>query len=1154
MNKNKINDAEVIAEDYFEWEIENWIPNLDNTRISPEFYAGGHQWNIKLYPNGDDYVGKKEFISLYLENIDIFKEKHHHIYSDFTFFIRNFDNYSCFTTKEKASIYYLNKNNDDNIPLDCMNKMDFYIRNIDDNNTNKKKKGKNRKKSVSTLIENEKVVIGAYIRVYKFNEEKYINELMDLIKDKGQDVIVESYYEWKIDNWDQLQQMEYSYSPEFKVGGLKWRLKLCSNTFDNQENIENTENTKTDNTSLYIENLDVLGYDSLHICAKAIFSIRHHQDYSYYIEKESSSFNYFSKENNISGLYHFIDKSILFGDNNNNINKSFVEDNKIVISIYIRLYEYQLEHYLDEMNSFIEVDNKKDKNEIVGEDCYEWEIEQWDEENVKSSSDFMIGGHLWNITLYPKGDKEVREKPENNGEIASIYLENVDGTEENFSHFYAQYILFIRNYNDYSCYIRKRTFSFYDINKQHNKIDFKIKNDKSFTSLIENGKTVIGAYIRVFKYNKEKYINELKGLIKEKNQNQYETIDDYYYEWKIDNYKDLKNEEYSPELIAGDYKWKIKLYTNNNRKDNNYVSVYLENMDITNENSIHICVNVVYVFRNYYDYSFYNVKDYSICHYYSKNKNILGINNFIKKSDLFIKNEISRKPLVEENGKTVVGVYLRLYKYKIVQYMDELKFFIHGNEKKNYEMVSDNYYEWNIENWSKMEYLEWSPTFMAGGYKWKINLWPNGYRNKKKYVSVYLENLDVSKEQSSHICAMFTLIFRHYYDYSRFISYVSSYNYFNNNKKESGCPEFEKRDYLSNKDNNSNKSIIEDDKFVIGAYIRVYKYNKKEQYYEELKSLIKNDKMKNNKIVNENYYEWQIESWNSIDNLKYSPEFLIGDYKWKIVLYLNSDEDKEKDNISLWLTNTDTSNDNSLHVCANFIFTLKNYNDYSCFIGKEDKSLNYFSKDRNIWGFKHFIKKSYLTEKNKIINNKSVIENDKIAIGTYIRIYKYKIEQYIEESKFFLKDENINNNKIIDESHNQWKINNWSKFENINYSPEFTIGGYKWKIKLCPHGDDDVEGNDNVSLYLVFADKFEEKPPPIFFNYVIALRNYNNSSCFIPYVSYYNNLEKRKLEFGNPKFIKVSDLVSKNKKNKSIIENDKVIISTYVWLYKDEKL
>jgi len=35
-----------------------------------------------------------------------------------------------------------------------------------------------------------------------------------------------------------------------------------------------------------------------------------------------------------------------------------------------------------------------------------------------------------------------------------------------------------------------------------NKIDFCVKNNKSNISLIQNGKTVIGTYIRVYKYNK----------------------------------------------------------------------------------------------------------------------------------------------------------------------------------------------------------------------------------------------------------------------------------------------------------------------------------------------------------------------------------------------------------------------------------------------------------------------------------------------------------------------------------------------------------------------------------------------------------------------------------------------------------------------------
>jgi hypothetical protein len=245
----------------------------------------------------------------------------------------------------------------------------------------------------------------------------------------------------------------------------------------------------------------------------------------------------------------------------------------------------------------------------------------------------------------------------------------------------------------------------------------------------------------------------------------------------------------------------------------------------------------------------------------------------------------------------------------------------------------------------------------------------------------------------------------------------------------------------------------------------------------------------------------------------------------------------------------DIVNYNSLHICANFVFSIRNSNDYSCFIGQEEKSLNYFSKDKNIWGFKHFIKISELLSKNKHSNNKAIIENDKLTVGVFIRLYKYKIEQYIDESKFFLKYDTVNKTEIKDKCHFQWKIKDCINLDDINYSPEFIVGGYKWRIKLC------LNENEYLSIYLIFEDEIKEDSPPLFFNYVLAIRNYNNSSCFVPYVSFYNKIYDDRLEYGNPKFIKISDLSIKNMiNNKALIENNKIIISAYVWLYENEKL
>jgi len=52
------------------------------------------------------------------------------------------------------------------------------------------------------------------------------------------------------------------------------------------------------------------------------------------------------------------------------------------------------------MNSFIESEIGKTNDEILGEDCYEWEIDNWDNlEVINRSSDFMIGSHIWYIPL-----------------------------------------------------------------------------------------------------------------------------------------------------------------------------------------------------------------------------------------------------------------------------------------------------------------------------------------------------------------------------------------------------------------------------------------------------------------------------------------------------------------------------------------------------------------------------------------------------------------------------------------------------------------------------------------------------------------------------------------------------------------------------------
>ncbi|KAG5576203.1 hypothetical protein H5410_056337 [Solanum commersonii] len=58
----------------------------------------------------------------------------------------------------------------------------------------------------------------------------------------------------------------------------------------------------------------------------------------------------------------------------------------------------------------------------------------------------------------------------------------------------------------------------------------------------------------------------------------------------------------------------------------------------------------------------------------------------------------------------------------------------------------------------------------------------------------------------------------------------------------------------------------------------------------------------------------------------------------------------------------------------------------------------------------------------------------------------------------------------------EWKISEFTKLKNIVYSQEFTIGGYKWKLRLYPTGDANENGqNISIFLELVHANGFDSR-------------------------------------------------------------------------------
>jgi len=102
----------------------------------------------------------------------------------------------------------------------------------------------------------------------------------------------------------------------------------------------------------------------------------------------------------------------------------------------------------------------------------------------------------------------------------------------------------------------------------------------------------------------------------------------------------------------------------------------------------------------------------------------------------------------------------------------------------------------------------------------------------------------------------------------------------------------------------------------------------REKYINELKNLLIEKDVQSstdNEILEEGYFEWEIEDFNSfMDNADdtESPEFSLCGHKWNILIY------SYFGSFILYLQNKDIKNDKELF-CAKLAFTIRNYMDFS---------------------------------------------------------------------------------------------------------------------------------------------------------------------------------------------------------------------------------
>ncbi|ORX84877.1 hypothetical protein BCR32DRAFT_110090 [Anaeromyces robustus] len=1101
-NSDNNNYEEVIGEEYYEWEVENWDKIDSKILFSPAFMTAGYQWKLELFPNGNGEQGK-DHISLYLYNIDVEKEeKFHHIRTKYVLFVRNYDHFNIFDTNAITHIF---KENDETCGFHKFEKIsELYQKNKCYNHS---------------LMENNKIIFGVYLKVFKYNKDEYIKELKDSLKSSLNDemIVSEDYSHWEIENWSELNNAEYS--PGFIIGENEWRIKLRLN--GNKENL-----------SVFLENTTVLK-NSFHVYTNFSIALRNFDDYSY--STVHRSLNYYSKINYSWGWSNFVKKEDLF-KKSENTEKSLIENNRLVVTTYIRTYRYTEEQYMNELKELLDDESDSLVDEFDDEYYFEWEIEDWDKLGIREySPEFKVGGYTWSIEIMPNGNGDLGK------DNVSLYLNNIDVENKPIS-ICTKYVLVIRHYNDYSCFHAKAlSYNFRKDNSNYgyhqfiNIPDLYTTNQYTNKPLIDGKRAIICVLTRTYKNNKDHYIKNLKQALQNNGRSNDEINDEGYYELKVNNFDTINGDINSPVFSIGNHSWKINLNIN---KEEDNISVFLRNVDVVNNFSTHINIDYVIAICNYNDYIC--SKEKSSYSYYNKNQTSWGLKKFMKISDLYEINKSNNKSIIE-NNTFVVCIYIREYKYNKEKYMKELNDMIKCDE----EIVDEIYYEWEINNWSILVNDDCSPEFSLNQYKWKIKIYPFS-KNNFNYVSAYFYITDIGDDDYSNIPTKFILIARNPNDYSIYGGNPLTFS-FNKNSKSYGFVSFIKRNELLKK-NSNDKSIIEDRKIVICLYAKIYKYNK-EQYIEDLKYLVNSNisKTKENIINGNGYYEWSIDNWNILinNNEEYSPVFIIGNTRWKIKLCYNDSPNY----ISLYLCNEDATDKNSSHIYVNYAISISNYTDYS--YNKKLTSMDYFNENNYVNGWKEFIKKDELHKKNNK-KNKSIIDNNKVIISTYITEYKYTKEMYIDELKKLIKENQSTENYITGENYYEWEINNWSTLKEKNYSSEFDIDNKKWKICL---GKNQSVSDEYISLSLINENvKSIIRNNNIYSKFVFAIRNVNDYSLFkaeqTTDITIFNNKD---YDNGLDHLIKISELSIKNKQsNKSILENNKFTVGVYIRIYKDD--
>ncbi|XP_059283994.1 MATH domain and coiled-coil domain-containing protein At3g58220-like isoform X1 [Lycium ferocissimum] len=248
-----------------------------------------------------------------------------------------------------------------------------------------------------------------------------------------------------------------------------------------------------------------------------------------------------------------------------------------------------------------------------------------------------------------------------------------------------------------------------------------------------------------------------------------------------------------------------------------------------------------------------------------------------------------------------------------------------------------------------------------------------------------------------------------------------------------------------------------------------------------------------------------------------SNEFEAGGYKWKMIIYPDGKgSDKGSEHISVYLALSGTS---SLPVGweVNAIYTFFLFNqlcdNYLSVQGKMQR----FHPIKSLWGLPKFVSHKTFKEASN-----GYLVDDKCVFGAEIFVIQ---RQAIGECLSMVKSN--------DSFKREWKIFN---FSNLGQE-EFTVGGYKWKLWLCPKGNATSKGSD-ISIFLKSVDaKDIDHCQKVKAKCSICLKDQINGEC--EKLSYCIWFSTTRVNWGFPGFMPLTEL---HDQKKGYLVNDCIVV------------